>query len=98
MHQDWLYDEGEDATKAVYVAKMDELRALAGPIVQRHFEHVETQRQALQARLDAEAAAKKAAGGAAGADKAEAAEAARDEEMADADGTQTTVEEVEDER
>lgn len=35
--QDWLYDEGEDATKAIYIAKMDEIRAVAGPIVQRYF-------------------------------------------------------------
>jgi heat shock protein 4 len=59
--EDWLYDEGDDATKAVYIAKMDEIRAMAGPIVQRHFEKVEAERQVLQARFDAEAAAKKAA-------------------------------------
>jgi heat shock protein 4 len=59
--QDWLYDEGDDATKAVYVAKMDEIRAMAGPIVQRHFDKVEAERQAVQARIDAEQAAKKAA-------------------------------------
>ncbi|RDA85604.1 hypothetical protein CP532_0906 [Ophiocordyceps camponoti-leonardi (nom. inval.)] len=61
--EDWLYDEGDDASKGVYVAKLEELRAMAGPIVQRHFEHVEAERQAVQERLDAEraAAAKKAA-------------------------------------
>jgi heat shock protein 4 len=56
-----LYEDGEDATKAVYIAKMDEIRAMAGPISQRYFEKVEADRAALQARLDAEAAAKKAA-------------------------------------
>lgn len=59
--QDWLYEDGEDTTKAVYVAKIDEIRALAGPIIQRHFEKVEAERQAVQAKVDAERAAKKAA-------------------------------------
>jgi len=69
--EDWLYDEGEDATKAVYVAKMDEIRAVAGPIVQRYFDKIEEERQAAQAIADAEAAKKKE-------------EAARQKEMADA--------------
>jgi len=58
--QDWLYDEGEDATKAVYVAKIEEIRSVAGPIVQRYRDKVEEERQAvLQAQE--EAAAKKRA-------------------------------------
>jgi len=32
--EDWLYDEGDDATKAVYVAKIDDIRSISGPIVQ----------------------------------------------------------------
>lgn len=78
------------------MAKMDELRALAGPIVQRHFEHTEAERQALQARLEAEAAAKKAAADAAKSSEAEKADAngLRDEEMADADAAKPTVEEA----
>jgi len=89
--QDWLYDEGDDATKAVYIAKMDELKAMAGPIVQRHFEKVEAERQAVQARLAAEKAAKAAAEEearkAAEAEKGtqEATNGAKDEEMTDAD-------------
>ncbi|PHH76238.1 hypothetical protein CDD83_4303 [Cordyceps sp. RAO-2017] len=59
--EEWLYDEGDDASKGVYVAKLDELRAMAGPIVQRHFEKVEADRKAAQERLDAEQAAKKTA-------------------------------------
>lgn len=59
--QDWLYEDGEDTTKAVYIAKIDEIRALAGPVIQRHFEKVEAERQAVQAKVDAERAAKKAA-------------------------------------
>ena len=40
---------------------MDEIRAMAGPITQRYFEKVEAERQAKQAKLYAEAAAKRAA-------------------------------------
>ncbi|EON96597.1 putative heat shock protein [Phaeoacremonium minimum UCRPA7] len=100
--EDWLYDEGDDATKAVYIAKMDEIRALAGPVVQRHFEKVEAERQAIQAKIDAEKAAKKAAEEearkAAEAEKAAKAaqEAPKDEEMTDADAApKAEVEEVE---
>lgn len=85
--QDWLYDEGEDTTKAVYVAKIDEIRAVAGPIVQRYFDKVEEERAAAQAIADAEAAKKR--------EMAEAARAAalaqeqsangKDEEMTDAE-------------
>ncbi|KAK0671063.1 heat shock protein 70 family [Cercophora samala] len=90
--EDWLYDEGDDTTKAVYVAKIDEIRALAGPIVQRHFEKVEADRQALQARLDAERAAKKAEEEARKA--AEAKSGSKDEEMTDADAPKAEVEEA----
>ncbi|KAL8296974.1 hypothetical protein RB597_006196 [Gaeumannomyces tritici] len=89
--EDWLYDEGDDATKAVYIQKMDEIRAMAGPIVQRHFDKVESERQALQARLDAEATAKRAAeeeskqAADAKASQDPAADGVKDEEMADAD-------------
>ncbi|KAK4644403.1 adenyl-nucleotide exchange factor sse1 [Podospora pseudocomata] len=90
--EDWLYDEGDDTTKAVYVAKIDEIRALAGPIVQRHFEKVEADRQALQARLDAERAAKKAEEEARKA--AESKSDSKDEEMTDADAPKAEVEEA----
>ncbi|KAL8346818.1 hypothetical protein RB601_003491 [Gaeumannomyces tritici] len=89
--EDWLYDEGDDATKAVYIQKMDEIRAMAGPIVQRHFDKVESERQALQARLDAEATAKRAAeeeskqAADAKASQDPAADGVKDEEMPDAD-------------
>ncbi|KAM3067445.1 adenyl-nucleotide exchange factor sse1 [Clarireedia jacksonii] len=52
--EDWLYDEGEDASKAVYIAKMDEIRAVAGPIVQRYFEKVEQEREAARVAEEAE--------------------------------------------
>lgn len=84
--QDWLYDEGEDTTKSVYVAKIDEIRAMAGPIVQRHFEKVEEDRRIVQERVEAEKAAKKAAEEEARkAAEAEKAAQAGDAEMKDAD-------------
>ena len=46
-HQDWLYEEGEDATRGVYVAKMDEIRFVAGPIVGRYQDKIEEERQAV---------------------------------------------------
>lgn len=58
--QDWLYEDGEDSTKSVYVAKMDEIRFIAGPIIQRYKEKVEAERQAIL-KAEEEAAAKKRA-------------------------------------
>nr|MCV5142820.1 hypothetical protein [Escherichia coli] len=95
--QDWLYDEGDDATKAVYVAKIEEIRALAGPVVQRYFDKVEAERQALQEKLEAEKANKKSVGGARrakGAAAKAAAEGAKDDEMTDADAPKPVVEEA----
>ncbi|CZT43851.1 probable heat shock protein Hsp88 [Rhynchosporium secalis] len=83
--EDWLYDEGEDATKAIYQAKYDEIRTIAGPIAQRYFDKVEEERQAAQAIADAEAAKKREMAEAA--KKAAMAQeaATKDEEMTDAD-------------
>ncbi|KAJ8452037.1 hypothetical protein Cgig2_016618 [Carnegiea gigantea] len=39
--EDWLYEDGEDETKSVYVAKLQELKMLGDPIEERHKEHVE---------------------------------------------------------
>lgn len=58
--EDWLYDEGEDATKGVYVAKMDEIRFVAGPIIQRYQDKLEEERQAIL-KAEEEKAAKKRA-------------------------------------
>ncbi|XXG99258.1 hypothetical protein Hte_005595 [Hypoxylon texense] len=92
--EDWLYEDGEDATKAVYIAKMDEIRVMAGPIAQRYFDKVEADRQALQAKLDADAAAKKAAEEEARkAAEAEKNEGSKDEEMTDAEAAKPEVEE-----
>ncbi|KAK5204995.1 adenyl-nucleotide exchange factor sse1 [Exophiala xenobiotica] len=94
--EDWLYEDGEDATKAQYVAKMDEIRFVAGPVIQRYNDKIEEERQALL-KAQEEAAAKKRAELEAKkkaeeeAKKAEeakkpAAESAPDTEMKDADG------------
>lgn len=91
----------------MYVAKIDEIKAMAGPIMQKHFEKVEAERQAVQARVDAERAAKKAAEEearkAAEADQANGAgpeavandaNGSKDEEMPDADAPKMEVQEA----
>lgn len=80
--EDWLYDEGDDTTKAVYVAKIDEIRSMAGPIVQRHFDKVEGERIAEQERLAAKRQAEEETRKAA---EAEKAANSKDEEMTDAE-------------
>ena len=99
--QDWLYDEGEDATRGVYVAKMDEIRFVAGPIVGRYQDKIEEERQAvlkieeekaakkraeLEARKNAEEEAKKAKEGASKKEKEKDVEG--DQEMKDAGDAQ----------
>ncbi|PYI08707.1 heat shock protein Hsp88 [Aspergillus sclerotiicarbonarius CBS 121057] len=80
--EDWLYEEGEDTTKSVYVAKMDEIRFVAGPIIQRYREKQEAERQAqeeeaakkraeVEAKRKAEQEAKKAEEDAKKAEKAD---------------------------
>ncbi|EHK99791.1 Actin-like ATPase [Glarea lozoyensis ATCC 20868] len=85
--EDWLYDEGEDATKAVYVQKMDEIRAVAGPIAQRYFDKVEKEREAQRQADEAEAQRKKemAEAARAAALAQEEASSKKDEEMPDAE-------------
>ncbi|MCJ1425818.1 adenyl-nucleotide exchange factor sse1 [Sticta canariensis] len=58
--EDWLYDEGDDATRSVYVAKMDEIRFVAGPVVGRYLDKIEEERQAVL-KIEEEKAAKKRA-------------------------------------
>ncbi|KAH8774876.1 putative heat shock protein Hsp88 [Hyaloscypha finlandica] len=83
--EEWLYDEGDDSTKAIYISKMDEIRGLAGPIAQRYFDKVEEERQAAQAIAEAEATKKREMAEAAR-KAAMAQEAAnKDEEMTDAE-------------
>ncbi|KAK5112367.1 Heat shock protein hsp88 [Meristemomyces frigidus] len=96
--EDWLYDDGEDATKAQYIAKLDELRASAGPIIQRfndkRQEEEDARREAheaaAKAKREQDEAAKKAADDAKAKDEEAAKRAAGettekpDEEMKDA--------------
>ena len=93
--QDWLYDEGEDATKGQYIAKLDELRASAGPIIQRFNDKRQEEEDARRKVAEEDAAKKKAeedAKKAAEEEKRKADEAAKkaaasekaDEEMTDA--------------
>ncbi|XP_041990561.1 heat shock 70 kDa protein 15-like [Salvia splendens] len=39
--EDWLYEDGEDETKGVYIAKLDELKKQVDPIEERFKEHSE---------------------------------------------------------
>jgi heat shock protein 4 len=83
--QEWLYDEGDDSTKAIYISKMDEIRGLAGPIAQRYFDKVEEERQAAQAIAEAEAAKKREMAEAARKAAMAQEAASKDEEMTDAE-------------
>ncbi|PNS16956.1 Heat shock protein hsp88 [Sphaceloma murrayae] len=58
--EDWLYDDGEDATKAVYIAKIEEIRSAAGPIIQRYNDKVAEEQEAAR-KAQEEALAKKRA-------------------------------------
>ncbi|EOA87700.1 adenyl-nucleotide exchange factor sse1 [Exserohilum turcicum] len=91
--EEWLYDEGDDASKAQYVSKKEDIRAIAGPIIQRYNDKIEGERQAAMEKQQKEHAAKQAelerAKREAEAKKqAEAppAEDTKDTEMADAEG------------
>lgn len=54
--QDWLYEDGEDTSKAQYISKMDEIRFSAGPVIQRYNDKIEGERQAkMQAQQEAAA-------------------------------------------
>ncbi|KAH7657354.1 Heat shock protein 70 family protein [Dioscorea alata] len=39
--EDWLYEDGEDETKGVYIAKLDELKKQGDPIEERYKEYTE---------------------------------------------------------
>ncbi|RIB29483.1 hypothetical protein C2G38_2300835, partial [Gigaspora rosea] len=45
--KNWFYDEGEDASKLVYVEKFDQLKTYGGPITERYRE-AEEQPKAVQ--------------------------------------------------
>jgi len=58
--EDWLYDDGDDASKGQYIAKLDELRAAAGPIIGR-FNDKRQEEEEARRKLQEEAAAKRKA-------------------------------------
>lgn len=60
VFQDWLYEDGEDATKAQYIAKMDEIKFSAGPVIQRYNDKIEAERQARREAEEAAAAKRRA--------------------------------------
>jgi heat shock 70kDa protein 4 len=92
--QDWLYEDGEDASKAQYIAKMDEINFVAGPVIQRYNDKQEEERQkVLKAQEEAAAkkraeleAKKKADDEAKKAEEAKNAPEPKDTEMTDANG------------
>lgn len=75
---------------------MDEIRAMAGPVFQKHFEKVERERQEAQAKADAEKAKKAAEEEARKQSEAQKApqESGKDTEMTDADAPKAEVEEA----
>ncbi|KAF1838961.1 heat shock protein Hsp88 [Decorospora gaudefroyi] len=58
--EEWLYDEGDDASKAQYVSKKEDIRSIAGPIIQRYNDKIEGERQAAMEKQQKEHAAKQA--------------------------------------
>lgn len=48
--QNWLYEDGEDTTKAIYVAKYEELRSKIAPIAQRYFDKEEEKKEQYRAK------------------------------------------------
>lgn len=52
--EEWLYGEGEDATKGQYVAKLEELASIGNLIKGRHASKLEEERQAKLAKKEAE--------------------------------------------
>lgn len=53
--ENWLYEDGEDATKAVYVSKFEDIRFVSGPIVQRYLDKTMEAREAEMRKREAAA-------------------------------------------
>ncbi|KAH3902245.1 probable Heat shock protein homolog SSE1 [Saccharomycodes ludwigii] len=51
--EEWLYDEGDDSTKAKYIAKYEELASLGNVIRGRYLSKEEEKKQALRAKQEA---------------------------------------------
>lgn len=58
--QEWLYDEGEDATKAQYIAKSEDIRSIAGPIIQRYNDKIQEEQAAVRKKQEEAHAARQA--------------------------------------
>ncbi|KAH6629700.1 heat shock protein 70 family [Boeremia exigua] len=58
--EDWLYDDGEDASKAQYVSKKEDIRSIAGPIIQRFNDKLQEEESKKREKWEKEAAAKQA--------------------------------------
>ncbi|KAF1992433.1 putative heat shock protein Hsp88 [Aulographum hederae CBS 113979] len=86
--EDWLYDDGEDASKAVYIAKIEEVRAVAGPIIQRYNDKLQEEREAILKLQEEEAAKKKADADAKKKAEEDSKKESKDEEMTDAENLQ----------
>ena len=61
--EDWLYGDGEDAKKAKYVARLEDLQRLAGPIRGRFFDEQNKKMEAERAVREAAEAKSAKAGG-----------------------------------
>lgn len=53
--KDWLYEDGEDASKAQYIAKYEELASIGNLIRGRYQSKIEEEKQAKRAKQEAEA-------------------------------------------
>jgi heat shock protein 4 len=58
--EDWLYDEGDDATKNQYISKQEDIRSISGPIIQRYNDKIEEERQRVLEKQQKAHAAKQA--------------------------------------
>lgn len=58
--QDWLYEDGEDASKAQYVSKQEEIRSISGPIVQRYNDKIQEETAAARKKQEEAHAARQA--------------------------------------
>jgi heat shock protein 4 len=55
-----LYEDGEDATKAQYVSKSEDIRSIAGPIIQRYNDKIQEEQASIRKKHEEQAAAKQA--------------------------------------
>jgi heat shock protein 4 len=58
--EDWLYEDGEDASKALYVSKKEDIRSIAGPIIQRYNDKLQEEESKKREKWEKEAASKQA--------------------------------------